>query len=320
MNKVDDQYQNILKDIIDNGIDKGDRTGTGTYSVFSREMRFDMQEGFPLLTTKKMYTRGIIHELLWFLNAIPSKYKKYGNTNIKYLVDHNVNIWTHDAYKAYKEKEGGELDFEEFKEKIKNDKQFALDYGDLGPIYGQQWRGWVDHVSKPNPLLNPIKDRIDQIGDAVKMLKKNPDSRRIIVSAWNVDQISIMTLPPCHVLFQFYSFVDKEGERNLCLKLFQRSCDMFLGVPFNIASYSLLLHMFAHVTDMKPCEFVWSGTDCHLYKDHIEQAKEQISRKPYELPRLKLNDSIYNIDGFKPEDIKIENYRSHKPIKASISV
>lgn len=311
---ADNIYLALLDDIIKNGVEKDDRTGTGTYSVFSRELRFDMSEGFPLLTTKKMYTKGIIHELLWFLNAIPDEYKAFGNTNIKYLVDNGVNIWTHDAYKVYKEKKGGELDQEGFKDHIKNDTEFARYYGDLGPIYGAQWNRWY-----ANPFEPTDDQYIDQVREVVNMLRENPDSRRIIVSAWNVGELDKMTLPPCHVLFQFYSFVDEEGERNLCLKLFQRSCDVFLGVPFNIASYSLLLHMMAKVTNMKPHSFVWSGTDCHLYKNHMEQAIEQIRREPYNSPKLSLKD-IYNIRDFRPDDITILGYNSHPPIKADISV
>lgn len=318
MNKADKQYQGLLKDILENGNDKGDRTGTGTYSVFSRELRFDMNDGFPLLTTKKMYTKGIIHELLWFLNAIDDEYKAFGNTNIKYLVDHGVNIWTPDAHRAYNNKNGvEELSLKDFKEKIKKDEEFAREHGNLGPVYGEQWNRWYT-----DPFFNGGKDSyIDQISEVVDTLRNNPDSRRIIVSAWNVGEIDRMALPPCHVLFQFYTHIDDNNERNLSLKLFQRSCDTFLGVPFNITSYSLLLHMFAHVTGMRPYEFVWSGTDCHIYKNHVDQAKEQIKREPYEdLPELNFNRDIYDIRDFRYDDIKIEGYDHHPPIKAELSV
>lgn len=315
MNKADEQFQNILSDILENGIDKGDRTGTGTYSVFSRKMRFNMNEGFPLLTTKKMFTKAVVHELLWFLNAISDEYKTFSNTNIKYLVDHDVNIWTNDAYRVYSNKDGCDLSFNEFKTRIKEDDDFARKYGNLGPIYGEQWNRWFG-----DPFSSYGNIVIDQIGDVVKALANNPDSRRLIVSSWNVAELGRMALPPCHVLFQFYTFVDNEGERNISLELYQRSCDMFLGVPFNIASYSILLHMVAQAVNMKPYEFIWEGADCHIYKNHVDQAKEQISRTPYELPSLILTDGIYNLRDFRYGDIKFLNYQYHPPIKADLSV
>lgn len=262
------QYLNLLETVLENGVLKRDRTGTGTKSIFGYQMRFDLQKGFPLLTTKKLHTRSIIYELLWFLK---------GETNIKYLHDNKVTIWD----------------------------EWADNKGDLGPVYGHQWRHWdKDNINY-----------IDQITDVVEQIKHNPNSRRLIVSAWNVAQIDQMALPPCHCLFQFYV-----AEGKLSLQLYQRSADIFLGVPFNIASYSLLLAMMAQVTGLECGEFVHSFGDAHLYTNHLEQAKLQLSRKPLPLPTLKLSSEVKDIFDFKYEDIKIENYQSHPHIKAEVSV
>ena len=262
------QYQELLQRILDTGVRKEDRTGTGTISVFAHQMRFNLQEGFPLLTTKKLHTRSIIHELLWFLK---------GDTNTAYLHDNKVSIWD----------------------------EWADENGDLGPIYGKQWRAWEAKDGRV----------IDQIGELIEQIKKTPDSRRLLVSAWNVGDLDKMALPPCHIIFQFYV-----ANNRLSCQLYQRSADVFLGVPFNIASYALLTHMIAQVCGLGVGEFVHTTGDTHLYLNHIEQARLQLTRTPYKLPTLKLNESITDINDFKYEDIAIENYESHPHIKASVAV
>ena len=262
------QYQQLLQYILDNGSVKTDRTGTGTLSCFGYQMRFDLQKGFPLVTTKKLHLKSIIYELLWFLQ---------GDTNIKYLTDHNVNIWN----------------------------EWADENGNLGPVYGKQWRSWrgADGTT------------IDQISEAVKMIKHSPDSRRIIVSAWNVADLSKMALMPCHALFQFYVANGK-----LSCQLYQRSADVFLGVPFNIASYALLTMMIAQVCDLACGDFVHTFGDVHLYSNHIEQAKLQLTREPYPLPTMKINPAVKDIFGFGFEDFQLENYQFHPHIKAPVAV
>ena len=262
------QYHDLMRRILEEGVSKSDRTGTGTISVFGHQMRFDLAKGFPLLTTKKVHTRSIIHELLWFLK---------GDTNIAYLKENGVSIWD----------------------------EWADEKGDLGPIYGYQWRSWP----------TPDGQHIDQISQVIDQLKNNPDSRRIIVSAWNVSEISKMALPPCHAFFQFYVANGKLS----CL-LYQRSADVFLGVPFNIASYALLTMMVAQVCDLKPGEFIHTLGDAHLYSNHLEQTDLQLSRDFKPLPRLKLNPEVKNIFDFKFEDISIENYDPHPHIKAAVAV
>jgi len=294
------QYLNLLQDILDNGTLKEDRTGTGTYSVFGRQIRFDLSHGFPLLTTKKVFLRGIIHELLWFLN---------GESNIKYLVDHDVHIWDSWPYRFYKERIGTDaLSQSDFIEQIKNNADFAKKWGELGPVYGVQWRHWKDENGK----------EIDQIANVIDQIKKNPDSRRLIVSAWNAADIEEMAksgLPPCHTLFQFY-VVNKK----LSCQLYQRSADMFLGVPFNIASYSLLTMMIAHVTGLEVGEFIHTFGDAHIYKNHITQVKEQLGRDPRPFPDLKINPRVKSIFDFTFEDITLEQYDPHPPIKAPVAV
>ena len=257
-----------MQDILDNGAEKGDRTGTGTLSVFGRQLRFDLSNGFPLLTTKKLHIRSIIYELLWFLN---------GDTNIKYLNDNRVTIWN----------------------------EWADENGDLGPVYGHQWRSW--------PI--PEGGHVDQIVQVINQIKNNPDSRRHIVSAWNPAEISKMALPPCHALFQFYV-----ADGKLSCQLYQRSADYFLGVPFNIASYALLVHMFAQQCDLEPGEFVWTGGDVHLYTNHIDQANEQLSRSPMSLPTLNIKRKPESIFDYQYEDFEILNYEAHPNIKAPIAV
>lgn len=262
------QYLDLLRHVLENGTHKGDRTGTGTLSVFGHQMRFNLQEGFPLLTTKKLSTRSIFHELLWFLQ---------GDTNIQYLHDHGVTIWD----------------------------EWADAKGDLGPVYGKQWRQWEGADGK----------MYDQISDVVHQIKHNPNSRRLIVSAWNVPDIGKMALPPCHCLFQFYV-----SEGKLSCQLYQRSCDIFLGVPFNIASYALLTNMIAQVCDLEVGDFVHTLGDAHLYSNHLDQAREQLKRSPRALPTLKLNPEVKSIFDFTYGDIQILNYDPHPSIKAPIAV
>jgi thymidylate synthase len=262
------QYHDLLNHILQHGTTKQDRTGTGTISVFGYQMRFDLSEGFPLLTTKKLHTKSIIHELLWFLK---------GDTNIQYLKENGVRIWD----------------------------EWADENGNLGPVYGHQWRNWP----------KPDGSSIDQISNVIQQIKKNPDSRRLMVSAWNVADIDQMKLPPCHSLFQFYV-----ADRKLSCQLYQRSADVFLGVPFNIASYALLTMMVAQVCNLQLGDFVHTFGDTHLYLNHIDQAKLQLTREPRALPQMKLNNSVENIFDFKYEDFELINYDPHPHIKADVAV
>ena len=262
------QYHQLLQHIIDNGTFKSDRTGTGTFSVFGYQMRFDLSKGFPMVTTKKLHLKSIIYELLWFLK---------GDTNIKYLKENGVSIWD----------------------------EWADEKGDLGPVYGKQWRSWVTNSGKT----------IDQIQIAIDTIKNNPDSRRIIVNAWNVGELSEMALSPCHCLFQFYV-----NDGKLSCQLYQRSADVFLGVPFNIASYALLTMMMAQVCGLKPGEFVHSFGDVHLYSNHIDQAKLQLTRTPIELPTMEINPSINDLFSFEFNDFELKNYHPHPAIKAPVAV
>jgi len=290
-------YQELLRKILNEGEDKSDRTGTGTRSLFGYQFRFKLSEGFPLMTTKQLHIKSIIYELLWFLK---------GDTNIKYLVDHEVGIWNDWPYEKYKKSADfqGET-IKEFANKIKESQTFANQYGDLGPVYGRQWRHWEG--------LNGVT--VDQISDLIQQLKNNPDSRRHIVSAWNPTEIGNMALPPCHCLFQFYIVNGK-----LSCQLYQRSADVFLGIPFNIASYALLTEMIAHVLGLKAGDFVHSFGDVHLYHNHFDQAKEQISREPKTLPKLAFKRNISSIFEFKYEDIEIIDYQYHPKIKAEVAV
>ncbi|MDQ1296104.1 MAG: thymidylate synthase [Bacteroidota bacterium] len=262
------QYLDLLDHVINTGTEKKDRTGTGTISVFGYQMRFNLEEGFPLLTTKKLHLKSIIHELLWFIS---------GDTNIKYLTDNGVNIWN----------------------------EWADKEGNLGPVYGYQWRSW------------PAADgrKIDQLTEVISAIKKSPESRRLIVSAWNAGEIENMALPPCHVMFQFYVAGGK-----LSCQLYQRSCDIFIGIPFNIASYSLLTLMVARVTGLKPGDFVHTLGDAHIYRNHIEQVKLQLTREPFPLPQMVINHSVTDIYNFKFEDFTLTNYITHPHIKGEISV
>lgn len=282
--------------ILEHGEDRPDRTGTGIRSVFGYQTRYDLREGFPLLTTKKMYLRPIAEELLWFIK---------GDTNIKYLVDRNVKIWNEWPYEDFKKSEdfNGET-LEEFVEKIKNDDEFAKKHGNLGPVYGAQWRNFNNEGT-------------DQLMKLIDSLKNNPFSRRHIISAWNPSQVDEMALPPCHTLMQFYVSSD---QKYLSCQLYQRSADTFLGVPFNIASYALLTCMLAQVCGYEPKEFIHTIGDAHIYKNHFDVVKTQIEREPLPLPHLVLNKDIDNLFDFKIEDIKLEGYQSHGPLKGKVSV
>jgi thymidylate synthase len=262
------QYEDFMRYVFEHGVDKRDRTGTGTRSVFGYQMRFALREGFPLVTTKKLHLRSIIHELLWFLQ---------GSSNVKYLRDNGVTIWD----------------------------EWADADGELGPVYGVQWRAWP----------TPDGGHIDQIARVIEQIRTDPDSRRLIVSAWNVAELPKMRLPPCHLLFQFYV-----AEGRLSCQLYQRSCDIFLGVPFNIASYSLLTHMVAQQCDLDVGDFVWTGGDCHIYSNHFEQVREQLARTPYPYPRLVIKRRPPTIFDYRYEDFEIVDYRAHPHIKAPVAV
>lgn len=290
------QYLDFLKHIIDNGTQKGDRTGTGTISTFGYQMRFDLNEGFPLLTTKKVFLKAIIHELLWFIS---------GNTNIKYLVDNGVKIWNEWPYEKFKKSKDykGET-LEEFVEKIKNDDEFAKVYGELGPVYGHEWR----HFDGQDCYVDQLQRVIDEI-------KVNPNSRRLIVNAWQAAYVDQMALPPCHMAFQFYV-----NDGKLSCQLYQRSADAFLGVPFNIASYSLLTMMVAQVCGLELGEFVHTFGDCHIYNNHIDQINLQLSREPRKLPKMKINPNVKDINEFKYEDFELVDYDPHPMIKGAVAV
>jgi thymidylate synthase len=303
------QYLDLLRDVLEHGQYRDDRTKTGTQSVFGRQIRFDLSQGFPLLTTKKVFLKAIIHELLWFIQ---------GSSNIKYLVDNGVKIWDDWPYRFYREslEKKGEtpLSQVDFVARIKEDAKFATKWGELGPVYGVQWRHWKTPEGKE---IDQIARIVEQIKD-VKKNKNSQYSRRLIVSAWNaadIDEMAKAGIPPCHSLFQFYVLNGK-----LSCQLYQRSGDMFLGIPFNIASYSLLTMMMAQVCDLEPGDFVHTIGDTHIYSNHIDQVKEQLTRTPRELPKMRINPGVKDIFGFKFEDFVLEGYNPYPPIKAAVAV
>ncbi|PLT28417.1 thymidylate synthase [Peribacillus deserti] len=318
MSESEKVYLDLCRYILENGVKKEDRTGTGTISTFGYQMRFDLEKGFPLLTTKRIPFRLIASELLWFIK---------GDTNIQYLLKHNNNIWNEWAFKSWVEsdeytgpdmtdfglraEDDGEFkllyqeQMELFKKRILEDQDFAARFGELGNVYGKQWRDWAASNGQS----------IDQLKDVIETIKKNPSSRRLIVSAWNPEDLPAMALPPCHTMFQFYVI-----EGRLSCQLYQRSGDVFLGIPFNIASYALLTHLIAHECGLKPGEFIHTLGDAHIYLNHVNQVKEQLSRTPNALPDLSLNNSVTSVFDFEMDDIKIENYNPHPAIKAPVAV
>ena len=369
-NQLDKQYNEVANNVLHNGHVKEDRTGTGTISYFDSTIRFNMFNGeFPLLTGKFVPFKTMTHELLWFLGSYDEKYKRFGNTNLRYLVDHNCNIWNEwpyekyessytfssnpNAYKDYNPVQG-KMNMEEYVERIKTDDGFALSYGDLGPVYGKQWTEWTTFNMKnigtklTGPDLKP--DNINQIEQVIDQLKNNPDSRRIMVNAWNVAEIDQMALPPCHYGFQFWTrdltiteriklagkklgksehyfedFDDVDldvhvGRKSVSLKFTMRSIDVGLGLPFNIASYGLLLHMIGHIVNMEPETLIWSGGDVHIYSNHTDQIKEQLRRTPKPLPRFKINRKVESITDFRIEDFDLIDYDPHPHIKMDIAV
>lgn len=358
MKNIDEQYKNLVNYVLENGIEKDDRTGVGTYSIFGHQMKFKMEDSFPLLSLRKIHLPSLVHELLWFLESYDEKYNKFGNTNIKYLIDNNVTFWTEWPYKNYKKeilekylensvkkdkktvKKLKILSQKDFEKRIKNDDEFALTWGNLGPVYGKQWTDWggysekaelkkeYAHTKSNSKVVDHIgwKDikmkGINQIENIIEQLKENPDSRRILVNTWNVDEIDDMLLAPCHVMFQFYSFQRKgENKRRLSLQLYQRSIDLGLGSPYNIASYSILLHMIAHLVDMIPHEFVYTLGDAHIYKNHVEQLKELIQRKSKPLTTKIRIENVKNIKDFRfNENLFIDNYEYHPNIKMEVAV
>mgnify|MGYP001428502315 CR=1 FL=1 len=318
MSRNEQEYLNLLKYVLDHGIRKQDRTGTGTLSVFGYQMRFDLNEGFPLLTTKKVYFNLIVSELLWFIR---------GDTNIRYLLQHKNNIWNEWAFKKWVEspdyrgpdmtdfglrsqrdqafREQYKEQMRIFKQRILEDDAFAAKYGELGNVYGRQWRAWKTSSG----------ETIDQLKNVIEEIKRNPDSRRLIVTAWSPEDVPTMALPPCHTLFQFYV-----ADGRLSCQLYQRSGDIFLGVPFNIASYALLTHLIAQECKLGVGEFVHTLGDAHIYVNHLDQIRIQLSREPKALPRLKLNPDVASVFDFDAEDIALEGYDPHPPIKAPVAV
>ncbi|KAB2814109.1 thymidylate synthase [Phaeocystidibacter luteus] len=291
------QYHDLMKHVLENGVRKDDRTGTGTVSVFGYQMRFNLQEGFPLITTKKLHIKSILHELLWFIQ---------GDTNIRYLDQNGVRIWDDWPFAKFEKSEEykGES-IKEFAQRVAEDEAFAEKWGDLGPVYGYQWRSWPA----------PNGETIDQLMGVINQIKNNPDSRRIIVSAWNPGMIQDMALPPCHAFFQFYV-----ADGKLSCQLYQRSADIFLGVPFNIASYAMLTHMIAQVCNLEVGDFVHTLGDAHIYTNHIDQVNEQLSREFRALPKLVVNPDVKDILDFKFDDFAIEGYDPHPHIKAQVAV
>jgi len=332
MNKVDQQHKELIKKILTTGHTKNDRTNIGTTSIFGHQMRFKMKDGFPLLTLRKIHTKSLIHEILWLLGAYDEKFKKFRNTNIRYLLENGCTFWTDWPLKNYNENNSEKLDQKEFENKILTNDDFALQWGDLGPVYGEQWLNFGG---------------VNQIDYIIDMLKNNPEDRGIIVSCWNVPKLNHMMLRPCHMMFQFYSYEMNEESRfyefskwkhnynipmkdtmeqhnfptrKLSLQLYIRSNDCYLGQPFNIAEYALLLHMVGQIVNMVPCELIYTIGDAHLYNNSIDASNKLLLRNSYDLPTLILNREIKSIYDFRYEDISIENYKSHSNIKVDVAV
>lgn len=291
------QYHDLMRRVLNEGVPKEDRTGTGTLSVFGHQMRFDLSQGFPLLTTKKVHFKSIVHELLWFLT---------GDTNIRYLAQNGVRIWDDWPYEKFKKSsEFDGTDLRDFARRVAEDESFAARWGELGPVYGYQWRSWP----------GPDGTSVDQLAQVVHQLKHQPDSRRIIVSAWNPGYLDQMALPPCHAFFQFYV-----ANGTLSCQLYQRSADIFLGVPFNIASYALLVHLLAQATDLKPGEFIHTLGDAHIYRNHLEQVQTQLQRDFRPLPSLELNPEIRDVFAFTYDDIRLVGYDPHPALTGAVAV
>ncbi len=363
INKHDEEFKKLYQKILTDGVDKEDRTGVGTKSIFGYQMRFKMSDGFPLLTLRKIHTKSLVHELLWFLESYDEKYNEFGNTNIRYLLENGVTFWTEWPYFEYKKqilekyldndlkdektvKKLNLLSIKEFEEKIVNDDYFALKYGDLGKIYGHSWKNFGGYTEKTEITKqyeanrNGIRivdsqgwqdvemDGINQIDQVIEQLLEEPDSRRIIVSAWNPMDIDDALLPPCHMMFQFYTSLLNEEEkklnpgkeRKLSLMFQMRSNDVFLGNPFNIAGYALLLHMIAQVVNMVPDELIYTGGDVHLYNNSIRETKELLERTSFKPCKLVLNPNIKSIYDFRYDDIKFENYECHPNIKVDVAI
>jgi len=356
-NKVDQQHKDLIKKILEHGVPKMDRTGTGTLSVFGHQLVYDMEEGFPLLTLRKIHIKSVIHELLWFLGSYDQdKYGQFGNTNIRYLLDHGVTFWSDWPYKNYMKAreyrpELPEFNMKEFEAKIILDDDFAREFGSIGPGYGKQWINYGGRVDKTRTGYDTFETKVtigvNQIDNLIKLLKKDPDSRRLIVDAWKVDELEEMLLPPCHYTFQLWSkkmkpehrfhsytkWISKNKmtfgepmekynfpERKLSMMLTIRSNDIFLGSPFNVAEYALLLHMISQVVNMVPNKLIINIGDAHLYNNSIEASKKLLDRTGFDLPTLTLNENIKSIYDFRYEDIKIENYRSHSNIPVPVAV
>jgi len=356
INKVDQQYKETIKKILSTGTKKIDRTGTGTLSIFGHQMRFDMDDGFPLLTLRKIHTKTAIHEMLWFLGAYDQdKYGSFGNTNIRYLLDNGITIWSDWPYKEYMRNreyrpELPDLNMKEFESKIILDDDFAREFGSIGAGYSKQWLdfgGYTDKKRNGDKFDLTIHQGVNQIDYLINELKKNPDSRRLILNAWKADEIQDTLLPPCHLMFQLYSekmsnevrlhayskwLVNNKlplkpmlnnydfPDRKLSLQIYQRSCDLGLGLSFNVAEYALLLSIISQIVNMVPHELIWIGGDVHIYNNHIDQMKKLLERSSYELPMLILNKNIKNIYDFRYEDIIIENYKYHPNIKMNVAV
>ena len=363
INKHDEEFKKLYQKILTDGVDKDDRTGVGTKSIFGYQMRFKMSDGFPLFTLRKIHTKSLVHELLWFLESYDEKYDKFGNTNIRYLLENGVTFWTEWPYQSYKKdaldkyladdlkddktiKKLNLLSVREFEEKIVTDDYFALKYGDLGPVYGKQWKNFGGYTEKAEITKQYEANRngirvvdsqgwqdvemegVNQIDNVIDLLLNEPNSRRMIVNSWNPSDIDDMLLPPCHMMFQFYSTLLNEKEkkanpgkeRKLSVQLYQRSGDYGLGIPYNVGSYSLLLHMIAQIVNMVPDELVWTGGDVHIYNDHVHQLSEVLQRDSFKPCKLVLNSKINNIYDFRYDDIKFENYQCHDNIKMNVAV